>query len=96
MLQWLCTRILWAGCPGGSEMENNIFKKLDVLNASSNRIYSLEYIGKVYILRLDAREILHALDYSEILDFVQELLDGYFAHPRGWLGEVEEDILTIV
>ena len=96
MLQWFCTRILWAGCPGGSEMETNIFKKLDVLNSSSNRNYSLEYIYKVYILRLDGKIIINSYDYGEVLDFVQELLDGYFFQPSGWLGEVEEDILMIV
>jgi hypothetical protein len=95
MLYWFCTHFLWAGCPGGSKMENNIFGKLDVLNTSSERIYSFEYIGKVYILRLDARDILYTFDYSEALEFIQELLDGHFFQAAGWLDEAEKNILSI-
>jgi hypothetical protein len=76
-------------------MENNIFRKLDVLNASSERIYSMEYIGKVYVLRLDARDILYTFDYSELLEFIQELLDGNFFNAAGWLDEAEKNILSI-
>jgi len=77
-------------------METNIFKKLDTLNICGDRSYGLEYSHKLYILRLENKVILNSFDYYEVLDFIQELLDGYFAHPHGWLTEVEEDILAIV
>jgi hypothetical protein len=76
-------------------MQTNIFYKLDTLNICGDRSYALEYNDKLYILRLEGKAILNTYNYYEVLDFIQELLDGYFAHPHGWLGEVEEDILAI-